>query len=101
MKIYVDKKKELIQGFKISLRLSLSDNYSSSYWPGNIGWWWGGKLVNKIIMEGKLVILAKMGGKLVNCRKLIAKACNFKGRRAKYNALHIFFILSLIIFFLT
>jgi hypothetical protein len=28
----------------------------------------GGKLVNKIIIEGKLVILAKMGGKLVNCR---------------------------------
>jgi hypothetical protein len=41
MKIYVDQKKELTQGFKISLRSSLSDNYSSSYWPGNIGWWWG------------------------------------------------------------
>jgi hypothetical protein len=27
-----------------------------------------GKLVNKIIMGGKLVILAKMEGKLVNCR---------------------------------
>jgi hypothetical protein len=25
----------------------------------------GGKLVNKIIIEGKLVILAKMGGKLI------------------------------------
>jgi hypothetical protein len=30
----------------------------------------GGKLVNKIIMEDKLVILVKMGGKLVNCRTI-------------------------------
>jgi hypothetical protein len=29
----------------------------------------GGKLVNSISIEGKLVILAKMKGKLVNCRK--------------------------------
>jgi hypothetical protein len=37
----LDQKKELTQGFKISLGLSLLDDYSSSYRSENIRRWWG------------------------------------------------------------